>query len=550
MLQPAQRHVAALLLHDVFAAHAVPAKRASRAAPRRPARHRQDHGGQAACPHVRHGLRNPVGRRRGAAGRQRRHAGRPHSLHRATRPTLGNGRDEAAIQPAAGLACSAAASLARIPHRLIAVPRIHTRALAAAHVLTGPPRPGRPPSSMHTHTPPPPPLHTLVPSFRPSPSQLHETFDWAERSRRGLLLLIDEADAFLSEHLLSHPKETLKKSVDKSLRLCTRAHLARVSAALVAAWCRSSCQHACRCLQHLQSLRLPHPSRRPGSAQQQRLQGRVPVPGHPPDMPVTPTRLAPPAGRRGGNISEGSRAAINAFLYRTGGRQPVHAPAGVLPARLATPAACPSARLPARLLLHCHALGRTAARSLHPPACPPSPAGHAALVAALGPFLISPLPMLIRCCIPLTHTLSLSCHPPRSCRRAVARLLRGACHQPPQRPGPGRHRPHRRRHRVWTARRRRAVRRRHPALHRLPPSSARARLEAKLQKLTRLGAPPPAPARAAGTGYCRSTLSSTSSRPAPSRAALARRPRAARLRASQRCCAAARAAPTQLPSRM
>ncbi|KAL4421615.1 hypothetical protein ABPG75_010906 [Micractinium tetrahymenae] len=51
-------------------------------------------------------------------------------------------------------------------------------------------------------------------------TQLHETFDWAERSRRGLLLLIDEADAFLS--------------------------------------------------------------------------------------------------RRGGNISEGSRAAINAFLYRTG----------------------------------------------------------------------------------------------------------------------------------------------------------------------------------------------------------------------------------------
>ena len=30
-------------------------------------------------------------------------------------------------------------------------------------------------------------------------TQLHDTFDWAERSRRGLLLLIDEADAFLSE---------------------------------------------------------------------------------------------------------------------------------------------------------------------------------------------------------------------------------------------------------------------------------------------------------------------------------------------------------------
>lgn len=27
--------------------------------------------------------------------------------------------------------------------------------------------------------------------------QLHELFDWSERSRRGLLLFIDEADAFL-----------------------------------------------------------------------------------------------------------------------------------------------------------------------------------------------------------------------------------------------------------------------------------------------------------------------------------------------------------------
>ena len=30
-------------------------------------------------------------------------------------------------------------------------------------------------------------------------TQLHDTFDWAERSSRGLLLFIDEADAFLSE---------------------------------------------------------------------------------------------------------------------------------------------------------------------------------------------------------------------------------------------------------------------------------------------------------------------------------------------------------------
>ena len=28
-------------------------------------------------------------------------------------------------------------------------------------------------------------------------TQLHDTFDWAERSHKGLLLFIDEADAFL-----------------------------------------------------------------------------------------------------------------------------------------------------------------------------------------------------------------------------------------------------------------------------------------------------------------------------------------------------------------
>lgn len=28
-------------------------------------------------------------------------------------------------------------------------------------------------------------------------TQLHEMFDWSERSRKGLLLFIDEADAFL-----------------------------------------------------------------------------------------------------------------------------------------------------------------------------------------------------------------------------------------------------------------------------------------------------------------------------------------------------------------
>ena len=32
-------------------------------------------------------------------------------------------------------------------------------------------------------------------------TQLHDTFDWAERSRKGLLLFIDEADAFLGRPL-------------------------------------------------------------------------------------------------------------------------------------------------------------------------------------------------------------------------------------------------------------------------------------------------------------------------------------------------------------
>lgn len=37
-------------------------------------------------------------------------------------------------------------------------------------------------------------MHLFTPCL---PPQLHSTFDWAERSRKGLLLFIDEADAFL-----------------------------------------------------------------------------------------------------------------------------------------------------------------------------------------------------------------------------------------------------------------------------------------------------------------------------------------------------------------
>mmetsp|Transcript_2327 Transcript_2327/g.3517 ORF Transcript_2327/g.3517 Transcript_2327/m.3517 type:complete len:375 (-) Transcript_2327:153-1277(-) len=54
-------------------------------------------------------------------------------------------------------------------------------------------------------------------------TQLHETFDWAEKSRRGLLLFIDEADAFLgrrsanmSEGLRGALNATLYRTGDQS----------------------------------------------------------------------------------------------------------------------------------------------------------------------------------------------------------------------------------------------------------------------------------------------------------------------------------------------
>jgi ATPase family AAA domain-containing protein 3A/B len=58
-------------------------------------------------------------------------------------------------------------------------------------------------------------------------TQLHETFDWAERSRRGLLLFIDEADAFLgrrsggqSEGLRGALNALLFRTGDQSRDFC------------------------------------------------------------------------------------------------------------------------------------------------------------------------------------------------------------------------------------------------------------------------------------------------------------------------------------------
>lgn len=38
-------------------------------------------------------------------------------------------------------------------------------------------------------------------------TKIHQLFDWAKKSQRGLLLFIDEADAFLCEYVIL-PKKT------------------------------------------------------------------------------------------------------------------------------------------------------------------------------------------------------------------------------------------------------------------------------------------------------------------------------------------------------
>ena len=53
-------------------------------------------------------------------------------------------------------------------------------------------------------------------------TQLHDMFDWAERNRRGLLLFIDEADAFLSQRGQQQMSEVncYSKSVVATWDLC------------------------------------------------------------------------------------------------------------------------------------------------------------------------------------------------------------------------------------------------------------------------------------------------------------------------------------------
>lgn len=41
-------------------------------------------------------------------------------------------------------------------------------------------------------------------------TKIHDIFDWAKKSRKGLLLFIDEADAFLCEYVLYEAKQLLE----------------------------------------------------------------------------------------------------------------------------------------------------------------------------------------------------------------------------------------------------------------------------------------------------------------------------------------------------
>ncbi len=50
-------------------------------------------------------------------------------------------------------------------------------------------------------------------------TQLHDMFDWAERSRRGLLLFIDEADAFLSQRGQQQMSEVRSAQILRQVQL-------------------------------------------------------------------------------------------------------------------------------------------------------------------------------------------------------------------------------------------------------------------------------------------------------------------------------------------
>lgn len=54
----------------------------------------------------------------------------------------------------------------------------------------------------------------VAPMGRSGVTAIHKVFDWARTSRRGLLLFVDEADAFLRKRSLEHISEDLRAALN------------------------------------------------------------------------------------------------------------------------------------------------------------------------------------------------------------------------------------------------------------------------------------------------------------------------------------------------
>lgn len=57
----------------------------------------------------------------------------------------------------------------------------------------------------------------VAPMGKDGVTAIHKVFDWASSSRRGLLLFVDEADAFLRKRSSEHISENLRATLNAFL---------------------------------------------------------------------------------------------------------------------------------------------------------------------------------------------------------------------------------------------------------------------------------------------------------------------------------------------